>query len=76
MDKTNNSIKKDYNKKYYENLKESGKSQEKIKCNMCGKNYTYYGKSKHIKSQYHKLAENICNYNYSQKIVREDMIEN
>lgn len=49
--------KKEYNKKYYESLKEKGKAQEKIKCDICNKQYSYYTKSKHIISAYHKLAE-------------------
>ena len=43
---------KESNKKFME--KEKGKIYE---CKICNKKYSYYSKSKHNKSQYHKLAE-------------------
>ena len=53
--------KKEYNDAYYKKLKDNGTAQEKIKCDICGKDYTYFSKSKHIKSQYHKMAESLKN---------------
>lgn len=46
------------NRKYYENFR--AKHQDKIHkretCNVCFGSYTYYGKSKHMKSQKHLTA--------------------
>jgi transposase-like protein len=44
----------EYNKKFMDKIKD-----KKYKCDVCGKDYSYYAKSKHCKTQYHKLAENI-----------------
>lgn len=41
---------KEYNKKYYAQKKEN---MESIKCPNCGGVYSYYSKSKHIKSRKH-----------------------
>lgn len=36
------------------------KIKDKIyKCEICEKEYKYYSKDKHLKSQYHKLAEKL-----------------
>ncbi len=59
----NKLTKKEYNDTYYKKLKDSGKSQEKIKCEICEKDYTYFSKSKHLISQYHKLAIKLKNLN-------------
>ena len=52
--------KKDYNKKYYESFKDKEKDKKYV-CDICNKQYTYYGKSKHIKSAYHNLAITLKN---------------
>jgi hypothetical protein len=38
----------------------------KFICDICGKEYTYYAKSKHIKSKYHTFADNVL---YENKIL-------
>ena len=50
--------KKDYNKKYYEQKKEKEKDKLYV-CDICERQYSYYTKSEHLKSQYHKLAEKL-----------------
>lgn len=47
---------KQYNKNFMEKVKD-----KKYKCEVCDKEYTYYAKSKHVKSQYHKLADKFKN---------------
>ena len=47
--------KKDYNKKYYEQKKEKEKDKLYI-CDICGQEYSYYTKSEHNKTKYHKMA--------------------
>jgi hypothetical protein len=46
-------IKKDHNKKFYEDHPEL--LTEKITCSECGLKYLYCNKSRHYKSQKHKL---------------------
>jgi hypothetical protein len=36
--------------------KEKIKQNEKMSCNICGRKYTRWNKSKHIATQYHQLA--------------------
>ena len=52
--------KKDYNKKYYESFIDKEKDKKYV-CDLCNKQYKYYGKSNHIKSAYHKLAVTLKN---------------
>ena len=63
MQEINEHPKKKYNQINY-NKKFNGKNKEKIKkkhtCDICFGSYTYYNKSKHLKSKRHIL---FCNKN-------------
>lgn len=55
--KDKKAIKANYNKKYYN--KDKTKTSDRLKsspCDICGGAYSYYSKSKHLKSKKHKLA--------------------
>jgi hypothetical protein len=56
----------EYRKEYYEKNKESllSKYSEKEICNLCGRQYSKYNKSKHVNSNYHKNLE----YKLNEKI--------
>lgn len=44
----------DYNKKFMEKQKD-----KKYNCDICGRDYSYYAKSKHLKTSYHKFAKDL-----------------
>lgn len=49
-------------KKYYDKFKEvnSEKIHKKINCELCGGKYTYFNRSKHIKSKKHQFCLLSC----------------
>lgn len=44
----------DYNKKFMDKEKD-----KKYKCDICEREFSYYAKSKHLKTKYHKFAQNL-----------------
>lgn len=52
---------KKYDQNRYNRDFKDKQKDKKYTCEVCNKEYTYYSKSKHIKSQYHKLAESFKN---------------
>ena len=50
-------VQKKYNQTKYNHDFMAKHKDKKYVCNICNKEYSYYSKSQHIKTQYHKLAE-------------------
>jgi hypothetical protein len=49
--------KKKYNQNKYNQDFMAKQKDKKYRCDICNKEYSYYSKSKHLKTQYHKLAD-------------------
>jgi len=50
-------VKNKYNQTKYNHDFMAKQKDKKYVCSVCNKEYSYYSKSKHIKTQYHKLAD-------------------
>jgi len=54
-------VKNKYDQNKYNHNFMAKQKDKKYKCEVCDKEYSYYSKSKHLISAYHKLAEKIKN---------------
>lgn len=50
---------KKYNQNKYNQDFMAKQKDKKYICDICDKEYSYYSKSKHFKTQYHKLADKL-----------------
>jgi len=54
-------VKNKYDQNKYNQNFMAKQKDKKYKCEVCDKEYSYYSKSKHLISAYHKLADKIKN---------------